>query len=222
MNTLSDILSAEAQNMKNDSQFWDRIARRYAKSPVSDQATYQQKLEKTRGYFQPDMNVLEIGCGTGSTAIAHAPYVKHILATDISKNMIQIGQDRALDQGVENITFEQRSMENIVIAEHSMDAVLGLNLLHLVEDMPSALGRVYDMLKPEGVFVSSTMCLGDSYMKFFKFIGPIGRWLKLLPLIRVFTSKQLIEELVRTGFEIDYQWQPGKNKAIFVVAKKPS
>ena len=61
--------------MKQQSKVWDRFAKRYAKSPVADQDAYQKKLQITREYLRPDMEVLEFGCGTGSTAIAHAPYV---------------------------------------------------------------------------------------------------------------------------------------------------
>ena len=60
--------------MGTSSKFWDRIADRYSRRPVADEAAYQKKLEVTRQYFRPEMQVLEFGCGTGSTAIAHAPY----------------------------------------------------------------------------------------------------------------------------------------------------
>ena len=55
------------------SWFWDRLAKRYARMPVADQAAYETKLEKTRAFLRPDSRVLEFGCGTGSTAILHAP-----------------------------------------------------------------------------------------------------------------------------------------------------
>jgi ubiquinone/menaquinone biosynthesis C-methylase UbiE len=76
--------------MNNEARFWDKRAEKYSQRPVADQNTYEKKLEITRTYFRPDSEVLEIGCGTGSTALAHAPYVKHILATDISPGMINI------------------------------------------------------------------------------------------------------------------------------------
>jgi len=64
--------------MNQSVKFWDKIAERYSRQPVADEAAYQKKLQVTREYLKPDMEVLEFGCGTGSTAIAHAPYVKHI------------------------------------------------------------------------------------------------------------------------------------------------
>ena len=81
--------------MDQSAKFWDRIAKRYSKRPVADEAAYQKKLQVTREYILPDMEVLVLGCGTGSTAIAHAPYVKHILAIDISPKMIDIAQGKA-------------------------------------------------------------------------------------------------------------------------------
>ena len=57
-------------------------------------------------------------------------------------------------------------------------------------------------------------------MKFFKVIASIGKFLGLIPLVKVFTSKELEDSLTDAGFEIDYQWQPSKGKAVFIVAKK--
>ena len=89
--------------MDQSTKFWDKIADRYARQPVADEAAYQKKLQVTRDYFRPDMEVLEIGCGTGSTAIAHTPYVNHIRAIDFSANMIAIAQQKANDQQINNI-----------------------------------------------------------------------------------------------------------------------
>ncbi len=74
--------------MSGENRFWDKRAAKYAQHPVADQAAYEKKLEITRTHFRPDSEVLETGCGTGSTALAHAPYVKHILATDFSLEQV--------------------------------------------------------------------------------------------------------------------------------------
>ncbi len=205
--------------MNQSAKFWDKIAERYSKQPIADEAAYQKKLEVTRGYFRPDMEVLEFGCGTGSTAIIHAPHVNHIRAIDISANMIEIAQAKADAQNIENITFEQATIEDISVAEQSLDVVLGLSILHLLEDKEAAIAKVYKILKPGGLFVTSTACLGDT-MQWFKLIAPVGRFFGLMPLVKVFTAKDLEKSLTDAGFGIDYQWQPGQGKAVFIVAKK--
>ena len=41
-----------------------------------------------------------------------------------------------------------------------------------------------------------------------------------MPLLNIFTIEELVESLTDAGFEIDHQWQPGKGKAVFIVARK--
>jgi ubiquinone/menaquinone biosynthesis C-methylase UbiE len=201
------------------SRFWDRIAERYAKRPVADEAAYQKKLRVTREYLQPNMEILEFGCGTGSTAIAHAPYVKHILAIDISSKMIAIARGKAEAENVENITFKITAIDKLDVAEQTLDAVLGLSILHLLDNKEDIIAKVHKMLKPGGIFVTSTACIGDT-MKFFKVIAPIGKFFGLMPLVKVFTTKELEDSLTNASFAIYYQWQPSKGKSVFIVAKK--
>ena len=199
--------------------FWDRIADRYSRKPVPDERVYQRKLQITREYLRPDMDVLEFGCGTGSTAIAHAPFVKHLHAIDISSRMIEIAQAKAGESDIVNVTFERAAIDDFSVPDQRFDAVLGLSILHLVENKDEIITKVHHLLKPGGVFVSSTACLGDT-MKFFKLIGPIGNFLGFMPMVKVFTVRELENSLTDAGFEIDHQWQPAKGKAVFIVAKK--
>lgn len=205
--------------MAQQSKFWDRMAERYSRKPVPDEAAYRQKLQVTREYFRPDMEVLEFGCGTGSTAIAHAPYVKHIRAIDISSKMIEIAQRKADAGDTENVKFEQATLSDLDVPDEAFDAIMGHSILHLLEDKEAAVAKIYRLLKAGGIFVSNTPCIGD-FLKAFKFIAPIGEFFRVFPLIRVFTRKELEDTLTAAGFELDHQWQPSKNKAVFIVAKK--
>ena len=205
--------------MTQESRFWDKIAERYAKQPVADEAAYRTKLEVTRGYLGPDMEVLEFGCGTGSTAIAHAPFVKHILATDISSKMLEIAQHKADEAEIANITFRQAGIDDLSVADGAFDVAMGMSILHLVKSRDAVIAKVHRMLKPGGVFVSSTTCVGG-VLKLLALVSPITQRFGLLPLIRSFTVKQLEDSLIKAGFAIDYKWQPAKGKAVFFVAKK--
>ncbi len=205
--------------MNHPAKFWDKIAEPYSKQPIADEAAYQKKLQVTQEYFHPEMEVLEFGCGTGSTAIIHTPYVKHIRAIDISSKMIEIAQGKAEAQNIKNVTFEQLTIDELRVSDCTFDVVLGLSILHLLENKEQVIAKVHKMLKPGGIFVTSTACLGDA-MQWFKVIAPIGKFFGLIPLVKVFTAKELEDSLIDAGFTIDYQWQPSKNKAVFIVAKK--
>lgn len=205
--------------MTSAARFWDKIALKYSKQPVRDEAAYQKKLEITQGYFEPDWQLLEFGCGTGSTAIVHAPHVGRIRAIDISGKMIEIAREKAALAGVGNVDFEVATIEALEAPGGSFEAVLGLSILHLLEDKDAAIARVHTLLKPGGIFVSGTFCGGDSH-KWLRFVLPIGQFLGKLPYVDLFTRQELVQSIERAGFEIDYEWQPGKGKAMFIVAKK--
>jgi SAM-dependent methyltransferase len=204
-----------------EDRFWDRLAERYARQPIADEAAYQRKLQITRGHLRPDMHVLEFGCGTGGTAILHAPLVRHITAIDFSDAMLAIARAGAVEGGVSNVTFQRADITSFDAPDASFDVVLGLSILHLLADKDAVIARVFRLLKPGGVFISSTTCLGDT-LGGFKFIAPIGKAVGLLPQLDIMTTRQLVESISGAGFAIEEQWQPSRGKAVFIVARAPS
>ncbi len=205
--------------MDRSEKFWDKIAERYSKRPVSNEAAYQKKLQVTRDYLHSDSEVMEFGCGTGSTAIILAPCVKHIVAIDMSSKMVEIAQGKADAEQISNITFKHSAIEDYSVPDQAFDVVLGHNILHLLENWEEVISLVYRALKPGGVFVTSTACLGDMTI-LFRIAAPIGRFFGLFPLVKIFTIREFEESLTKAGFKIDCQWQLDRNKPVFVVAKK--
>ncbi|TRY33315.1 class I SAM-dependent DNA methyltransferase [Aliiglaciecola sp. M165] len=204
--------------MVNAAKFWDRWAERYSNQPIKDPKAYQSKLEHTQAYFKPDMNVLEFGCGTGSTAIVHSPFVKHIKAIDISDNMIAIAKQKANTQSISNIDFEVSTLDSLTPETQMFDVILGLSILHLLEDWQSVLTKAHSLLKPGGIFVSSTPCI--KHMTLLKLLAPLGQFAGLIPQLSYFSKEELISSLIATGFEIEYDWQPKQNTGVFIIARK--
>jgi len=208
--------------MSQSDKFWDKKARGYAQSAISDEQTYLRKLKETQSFFTPTMRVLEFGCGTGSVAIEHAPHVQHIEAIDISENMLAIGREKAAEAQIENITFTRATLTEFGAEADSFDAVLGLSVVHLLPNRRAVLNEVARILKPGGVFVSSTACLGGSYFRFIKLFLPLGKLLGLMPDVSVFTESELAGDVSNAGFTIENQWHHGmKNISVFIIARKP-
>lgn len=207
--------------MARSQWFWNLFAKRYARQPIADEAGYQRKLALTQSRFTPDMELLEFGCGTGSTALVHAPNVRHITAIDYSAEMIGIARARAEAAQVGNVTFAVSSIEDLDAADRQFDMVLGLNVLHLLEDRNAGISKAFSLLRPGGFFVSSTACIADMG-GIIRWLLPVGTALRVLPLVKVFSAADLVTSMTKAGFEIEENWHPATDKALFLIARRPS
>lgn len=203
--------------MAERAAFWNRIADKYAASPIPDEAVYARKLELTQARMRPDMEVLEFGCGTGGTARHHAPRVKRYRATDFSAEMVEIAKGRG--PVPDNLSFELAEFDTMDLAEASLDMVLGLSILHLVPDPDATIAKAFRVLRPGGSFVTSTACMGRMWP--LKLFAPLGQALGRLPNLAFFTEDQLRGKMKAAGFVIEEDCQPRKGAALFLIAKKP-
>lgn len=205
--------------MVDQAKFWDRMAKRYSKQPISDEAAYQQKLDITQSFLKPTDTVLEIGCGTGGTSMKHAPFVDSILATDISAKMLAIAEERRQKAGVNNVTFQKLDVENAEIEAGKYDVVLGMSILHLLDAREKVLKNIWDALKPGGYFISSSVCIGTS-LGILRLILPLAKPFGLLPSVQFFSEEELIAEHEAAGFRMEHRFRPNPKAALFLVAKK--
>ncbi len=202
--------------MTEVSQFWDKIARKYAARPIGDIPAYEQSMARVRSHLGSEDRVLELGCGTGSTALLLAPDVGRITGSDISSEMIAIAREKPAP---ENIDFE------VADADHAgqgapYDAVLAFNLLHLVPDLPETLAHARACLRDGGLFISKTPCLGGKAWLY----GPLIAIMRLFgkaPPVSLFGVDALETQVRVAGFEIietgDF---PKKPPCRLIVARK--
>ena len=200
-------------------EFWDRVAPGYSKQPIADTESYARKLAATQALMRPDMEVLEFGCGTGSTALEHAPHVAQIVATDVSAAMIDIGREKAALAGIDNLSFRQSGVEDFEAPDGSYDMVLALNLIHLLKDRAAALAKIHRLLKPGGIFISSTVCLADR-MWFLRPVIPIMQLLGKAPHVSFVSVDQMLREVAEAGFAEEEHWTHGRTNSLFLVSNK--
>lgn len=175
----------------NPGPFWDRIARKYAARPVPDAAAYAATLDRTRQYLKPGDRVLEVGAGTSSTAITLAPLVAEYVSSDVSTEMVRIGQEKAEAAGIANLSIRQGMLGDPALGNGPYDAVLAFNLLHLCPDPGAEAAKAQALLRPGGYFISKSACLADGK----NFLRP------LLAIVRLFGRAPYINFLTRAGLE---------------------
>ena len=139
-------------------------------------ASYEYTLARTQSHLLQTDHVLELGCGTGSTALVLAPGVGAYLGTDLSDEMIAIAREKNAHDGVAHLRFDTFDLGTHQM-DQQFDAILAFNLLHLVPDLKAALRRFDHMLKPGGVFISKTICYSSDWrgiaLRAIMAVGPI-------------------------------------------------
>jgi ubiquinone/menaquinone biosynthesis C-methylase UbiE len=206
----------------SDARFWDRSSKSYAKSRISDQAGYERTVERTSALLKPEDSVLELGCGTGTTALRLAGGVESYLAADLSAGMIAIAQEKLAANPIVGLSFRAATAEALASEATRFDAVLGFNYLHMVRDLPGTLRSIHALLVPGGLFISKTPCLGDMN-PLIKLALPLMQMIGKAPHAGVFNAQELSDLIAASGFEIlgtERHASKGKDSRPFIVARK--
>ena len=185
---------------KYPEKFWDLISSKYAKSPIPDRPAYEAKIQKIKTFLSEESVVLDIGCGTGTQCDDIAANVKHVTGIDISRKLLAIAEQRKTERKLDNVEFLQTSLFDKRFQPGSFDIVTAFYVLHFFEDIDAVFKRVHELLKPGGLFITETACLGEKKLtgKVVRFAGHLG----FLPLINLLTTDQLENALKKSGFSL--------------------
>lgn len=208
--------------MTKDAQFWHRAAAKYAAGPIADIEGYETSVQRLRDCLTARDRVLEIGCGTGTTALKIAPSVAEITATDVAPGMIQIAREKAAAQGCHNIRFEIAAPETAGWPAACFDAAFGMNVLHLIEEREAALRAVHYALRTGALFITKTPCLKEM-TPLIRLAVPVMQMVGKAPYVSFLSAADLERDLTAAGFEIIERARHGtrgKDIRPFLIARK--
>jgi SAM-dependent methyltransferase len=218
-------MSVAADSVARKGQFWDRIARKYAADPIADMAGYEATLLRVQGMLSAGHDVLELGCGTGTTALRLAPSVRQWHATDVSAGMIAIAREKLAAQPTPQLAFSVADADAPALGCRTFDAVLAFNLLHLVSDLDNTLAQAAQALRPGGLLISKTPCLSEMNPLIPYLALPVMRALGKAPPVLCFDGAALRSAIARQGMQIESverHGTRGKDTRVFIVARKPA
>ncbi|MFH1046054.1 MAG: class I SAM-dependent methyltransferase [Candidatus Omnitrophota bacterium] len=151
----------------------------------------------------PEMQVLEIGCGTGIFTEFFAQTGAQIIAIDISPDLLEKAKRRGLPTG--QVGFKEQNFQDIDV-KVCFDAIIGSSVLHHL-NLEKALKKMRELLKPGGVisFAEPNMLNPQvflerklRFMKIFSYVTPDET---------AFVRAKLARLLSNMGF-VDVQIEP--------------
>jgi len=107
------------------------------------------ELAQLRG----DEHVLDIATGGGHTALAFAPHVRTVVASDLTPQMLVAAEVFIRDQGVTNVSFERADAEALPFADASFDIVTARIAPHHFPNPQRFVSEVARVLRPGGRFL---------------------------------------------------------------------
>lgn len=100
---------------------------------------------------QKSWRALDIATGAGHTAMAIAPGVKRMIATDMTRGMLVKTADLARSRGISNIDVIMADAESLPYKDSSFDLVTCRIALHHFSDARQAIREFARVLKPDAI-----------------------------------------------------------------------
>lgn len=124
-------------------------AQNYVASPVHSKG---MGLERIVELAQPhaEWRTLDVATGGGHTALAIAPHVAEVVATDFTPAMLTAAESFIREQGVQNITFQEADAEALPFGDASFDLVTCRVAAHHFPDVFAFMQQAARVLKPGG------------------------------------------------------------------------
>ena len=206
----------------NKKYYWSKFARSYDESTEYVIGKPLRQAVRARLLQEGDLGrLVEFGCGTGFFTEVIAGKAVHVLATDISSEMLQVAGERLAR--FRNITLQVADCRKTGYSSRTFDTVIVVNVLQTIDQPSLALKESSRILRSGGILlvISYTdyglsllekMIIGIRYFTVFG-LPPIGG-------IRNFSPAEMERLVEMEGFEIlQSELIGGKPKAIYLKAR---
>jgi ubiquinone/menaquinone biosynthesis C-methylase UbiE len=157
---------------------------------------WKRRANMLLSHITPEMNVLEIGCGTGYFTQEIAKTRAHIVAIDISPDLLK---DSRNNIPYANVHFSLGNAYQLGFQDQVFESVIGISVLHHLE-IDKALYELHRVLKLGGLFCFTEPNMLNPQIAVQKNIPYIKKKLGDSPDETAFFKWELYKKLQKYGF----------------------
>jgi ubiquinone/menaquinone biosynthesis C-methylase UbiE len=135
-----------------EEQYWSRFAHSYDRdgeyivgNPILQAIVKRLSEEQDLG------DCIELGCGTGYLTRAVAGNARHVVATDLSDQMLEVARIQLSE--FQNVTIQKADCANTGFLAERYDSVLMANLIHVIDAPVPCLQESYRILRNGGLLI---------------------------------------------------------------------
>lgn len=161
--------------------FWDRISGLYDIAESVNYRAYKAMLNGVRIVVPDGAKVLDCAAGTGELSFTASEKAASVMCTDLSLSMLEVAKKKCRRQEVGNIYFEERNIFELPEPDNTYDIAMAGNVLHLLDDLQSAVRELARVVKNGGKLILPTFMLKEN--------GKVPLLLKLYSLVGFKASK---------------------------------
>ncbi|MGB7450346.1 MAG: arsenite methyltransferase [Ornithinimicrobium sp.] len=114
--------------------------------------------------LHPGETVLDLGSGAGGDVLISARRVGptgRVVGLDMTQEMLEVARANAAEAGVDNLEFVEGYLEDIPLADDSVDVVISNCVLNLAADKAVVLAEAARVLRPGGRLAFSDVLADD-------------------------------------------------------------
>ena len=175
-------------------------AEAYVQSAVHAKGADLARIVELAG-LRGDERVLDIATGGGHTALAFAPHVAEVVASDLTPDMLAAARRFVESQGVGNVSFELADAEDLPFTDASFDMVTCRVAAHHFADIGAFALETARVLRPGGrLLLSDTVAPEDQALD--SFINQVEK-LRDPTHVRDYTVSEWRDVLNATGLAVE-------------------